>query len=1199
MTIEKWRTGDAVHKGELTLDSRKAREKLRDFRLPDPHRWLIEMVAAANLGGASRVSVRMDTDEVMIVLHGIELTEVDIKTLWQAPFQKQNNPVTSRIALGLISAEALAPKRILLRSGRFGADLGLDHNRNLLERITTQLYPEDSAENEIQVYVRIPLKLSRLLVEGTTLPEFVSLKNLAKFSKVPVELLAVGVPSPDLQISSGDFRILSNQRVDFNTNSLDGALNLTTGLLRITFVRDGVMTETIEQDSLIPADIVVRTDRVNYDLSGTKIIKDEAYHLVIRELIQHTKQAFESQLALNLLSPSFDSIKTRLFVALLTDFAHDRNISKAAPTPLDISLASKLCAHRMWLCAGTPPAGVSMDSSGRMLVSLNDAMPNGNHLNRSATPLSVEFGDRAVLLTGEETNYLTVHNSVARPIIEDYLEATSLDISGQVHTSQRRIAAEAGWRQNPVIRPLKARVDPDTYVSCEDGNESVQIGHVTSSKTSEIVFTHKGNILLQVSGVSGVRVLVQNVNPNEHFTGIADDDIAGERAKAFAALYLDFLGALAASRSNSAVFTSDSYRELHGLTAHYAEDRLVDFLIHFGQRASDSVEINPSDLIDLAIFSTLPREADLVFQSTKLFNLLSAGAFLDKAKPLLSARQLLTSGKHLAVCNAREVGLLIEAKYWNLDPDYVVVVGDENTEELLRLITGIKPVHAASRHREITGKIAFENKRKTAFVLPKPKQFAITTDTERSTGHYLAGLCQALSNKIEVRFFYEGRVVEEAEFESKAGAFVVVCHDQRLTISSDFRSLLHDDARSKVESEITELCAQLALKYIQENSTPELDRLATAIYVQLLLAGDLGAQGMPVLHDLFGVKHSMKAAGEWSQCQFVRQGERVDAALVCEGLPVLIIPKFFPAEALPNSKDVSESPLLRKQKRVARAQFEVSAIVPIQLSRQISRQAKPDGSFALAGGNFANRTTSGVVDLIGFERNLVKITVLHQRRHVATHTLVLPFGEFEAVVDISDIELNDFYNEITYGAHLADDLIKAECGKCLLAWLRASDLHDDSIDAVRDAGTSLVGWSSEHAKAAAKLVGSTTAWVPEQVVVPTRKTTGAEDECFRLLEEIRGDSSISANVAVRGIELRELGTGLPSQANGNVVLVDFTHPTNKLALETNDLVWRAMLVSSAFTSLNLRWLAITDDHEEEFHIRMLDYMAKALRPEGQ
>jgi hypothetical protein len=66
-----------------------------------------------------------------------------------------------------------------------------------------------------------------------------------------------------------------------------------------------------------------------------------------------------------------------------------------------------------------------------------------------------------------------------------------------------------------------------------------------------------------------------------------------------------------------------------------------------------------------------------------------------------------------------------------------------------------------------------------------------------------------------------------------------------------------------------------------------------------------------------------------------------------------------------------------------------------------------------------------------------------------------------------------------------------------------------------------------------------------------------------------------------------------------VIHVDPTHPTNRLALQTDDPIWRAMLVSSAFTSLNLRWLAITDDHEEEFHIRMLDYMVKALRPAGQ
>ena len=65
---------------------------------------------------------------------------------------------------------------------------------------------------------------------------------------------------------------------------------------------------------------------------------------------------------------------------------------------------------------------------------------------------------------------------------------------------------------------------------------------------------------------------------------------------------------------------------------------------------------------------------------------------------------------------------------------------------------------------------------------------------------------------------------------------------------------------------------------------------------------------------------------------------------------------------------------------------------------------------------------------------------------------------------------------------------------------------------------------------------------------------------------------------------------------GNVVDLDPTHPTIDLALKTEDPVWHAMAVSTGYTAMNLHWLAFTDDHEAEFHARMIAHMLGVLEP---
>ncbi len=1188
MTIKNWKTGETVQRGELTLDPQQARRKLRDFRLTDPHRWVLEIVAAGNIGGASKISIQLDSDEIMIALHGIEFSADDIETLWQAPFQKTSNPIAKHIALGLISAESLQPTRILLRSGNVEANLGPTANRSLLEKIVTQLYPEDPTENVIQIYVRIPLTMSRLFVDKHSLPEFDYLTSLAKFSKTPISIQGKEITDPG-------FDSLWANRTLFHDRGLDGALSLSVDLLKITFIRDGVVTETVEMEAVIPADIVVHTQRLNYDLSGTKIIRDEAYDQVIADLIRFTRRAFESRLENNSLSATFNGIKARLFVTLLTEFTHQRTFYEETPES-DLRLAHLLRDHRMWACAGSaPPSARRRLAADGWIVSLNEAMPSGNILHRSPTSFPTPFGDRAVLLTGRDSDYLTEFETVARPLVERYLEATSEDISDSIHASQRRVSAVLKWRNSPIKTPLKDLVAENTYVSSK--NRSVQIGYVEDRGASQITFTHQGNALVRASGISHLRILIQNINPTEHFESIEDDEQAAQLAQDFAKTYVAFLQQMTTYQDSSAILRPEPYDELHRLATFYVSSRLADTLGLFGEKAAESVVLSPTDCADIPMFSTLAREAELVSSSKKLLNLFSNEmGYLQNAQPLVSARDLMNSGLKLAFCDAAEATRLITADFWKLAPDLTVVVGNTVTSSLLRTLTDTTPIQAATRHREIIGKMEFHAKPKTSFTLPQEGKYAAQADIKSGRGRYTIGLSSSPVKQIEVQFLHDGRVIESARLDSPGGAFDVICYDSRLTISSGYSGAIQNEGRAAVEAEIKRHCVELALKYVSENSTPVLGKLAAPLFAQLLFSGDKSAQELEVFPGVQGNLHSLAAARLWPQIYFVRHGFPPSQSAVDAGDPILVVPDNFPETALPKSKDVSDTPEIRQKRRIAENRFFASKIEPIELNRTFAENAVPGGEQGLASLRFTTKDIQGVVGLIGLKRSWVRLTLLHKGRHVGTRTLNVPFGEFEGVVNIDSIVLDEHWTEIRSGEKLADELIRQNCGECLLTWLRADNCHPDSIRAVRAAGMSLNSWSSDHVRAATHLTIHTATKAPVEVSVPTPKALGPEHACFRFLEEIRGSSNVFANVSVRGMELKELGTGLPSQADDNVIHVDPTHPTNRLALETDDPVWRAMLVSSAFTSLNLRWLAITDDHEEEFHIRMLDYMAKALRP---
>ena len=79
-------------RGSFTLDRERAREKMRQFQLADPHRWILLLVRAALLRGAGTVRIRVDAHAVSAELDGPALVRADFEELYASMFASSTAP---------------------------------------------------------------------------------------------------------------------------------------------------------------------------------------------------------------------------------------------------------------------------------------------------------------------------------------------------------------------------------------------------------------------------------------------------------------------------------------------------------------------------------------------------------------------------------------------------------------------------------------------------------------------------------------------------------------------------------------------------------------------------------------------------------------------------------------------------------------------------------------------------------------------------------------------------------------------------------------------------------------------------------------------------------------------------------------------------------------------------------------------------
>lgn len=298
--LDEWREeGSAVGDGRFSVDAPRAREKLQKFRLPDPHRYVLQFVQAAHLLGASRIEVQVDADEVDLYFDGDPLTRRDLEGLESSAFRRRmdrRDRAVRHLAIGVIAARDVDPARIVITSGREGeagvrwAD-GADEERGA----RAALGPDRGTTH---IYLRETLRASHLTAFlhkfGADLTEERLVREHCRFSTVPVHLggerVSRGLHLPgdtvgrtvfETEHGCGVVGFREPESVDWRERTPVG---------RRAVVQHGVtvVEEALEGPAALSAIApcaVLESEELTKDLSENAFVRDEAWRALMYRVV--------------------------------------------------------------------------------------------------------------------------------------------------------------------------------------------------------------------------------------------------------------------------------------------------------------------------------------------------------------------------------------------------------------------------------------------------------------------------------------------------------------------------------------------------------------------------------------------------------------------------------------------------------------------------------------------------------------------------------------------------------------------------------------------------------------------------------------------------------------------------------------------------------------------------------------------------
>lgn len=100
------RQGEKDSSGRFTLDASQALPKLKRFRLPDPHAYILKLLQAAVRGGANAFHLHSGSGQVMVAMEGVRLPLDRLRTIFLELLEetRSGDAALEHLAVGLHSS---------------------------------------------------------------------------------------------------------------------------------------------------------------------------------------------------------------------------------------------------------------------------------------------------------------------------------------------------------------------------------------------------------------------------------------------------------------------------------------------------------------------------------------------------------------------------------------------------------------------------------------------------------------------------------------------------------------------------------------------------------------------------------------------------------------------------------------------------------------------------------------------------------------------------------------------------------------------------------------------------------------------------------------------------------------------------------------------------------------------------------------
>ncbi len=262
--------GRPVAEGEFTLDKEMARQKMRRFQLADPHAYVLELVQAAVMRGASEIAFRIDSDDMHMRFDGPPFQADELSRAEAAMLESGGDSSLRQLGLGLSACMALKPRfaridsagnRLELRPGK--PDV-LGHG-------------PDGTHTHIHVRDRPGLRMGevfRSLLGQTSEGDL--LKKHCALAPVPIKLNKSLISMPLEEYFPYGAVLIQGE----NFGGWGGFRLFERA--RLGFLRAGVLVEWVDlPERVLPFQAVLSCDELLENVSQTAIVRDATYERLV------------------------------------------------------------------------------------------------------------------------------------------------------------------------------------------------------------------------------------------------------------------------------------------------------------------------------------------------------------------------------------------------------------------------------------------------------------------------------------------------------------------------------------------------------------------------------------------------------------------------------------------------------------------------------------------------------------------------------------------------------------------------------------------------------------------------------------------------------------------------------------------------------------------------------------------------------